>query len=331
MTTACPSEIADSVPPPFRSLPHRKLREPADLYTALCQSGAITSCRNLAPDGHFLHQVGILPLGSEVIISQCGTPTEFVVENTAKFHLVVCFHGSIALQTAGGEITLAAKDVGLLPTGWRRSQGSHSLAWFTIDPAAVARAEKAMTGRSPRSGVDSGLFAPITLAKAQADMVRSLLATIEMCYLLGPFMASHLALDDLIHRTAVALLNPQLLTDEPSDLSLCRERVGRSNFDALIDYISANLDQRLSLSDLETRSHYSRRALQYAFRQRLHTTPKQWIREQRLILAMERLRQEGQRPSIKAVALLCGYSHLGHFSRDFKARFGLSPSDAKRG
>jgi AraC-like DNA-binding protein len=30
------------------------------------------------------------------------------------------------------------------------------------------------------------------------------------------------------------------------------------------------------------------------------------------------------------VALLCGYGHLSHFSRDFRARYGMNPSEARR-
>ncbi|MFM9102847.1 MAG: hypothetical protein ACKOPS_16610 [Cyanobium sp.] len=71
-------------------------------------------------------------------------------------------------------------------------------------------------------------------------------------------------------------------------------RAGGSSFDELIDTIRANLDQPLRLSDLEARSHYSSCALQYAFRERLGCTPRQWIREQRLEQAVAQLEQGGQ-------------------------------------
>ena len=57
---------------------------------------------------------------------------------------------------------------------------------------------------------------------------------------------------------AAALLDPELLVVEPADLGRCWERDGRGSFDELIDYIRANLDQPLRLSDLEARSHYSK-------------------------------------------------------------------------
>ena len=118
--------------------------------------------------------------------------------------------------------------------------------------------------------------------------------------------------------------------EEPTDLLRYRERQGRKTFDELIDFIRANLDQPLRLSDLEARSQFSRWALQEAFRQRLNTTPMEWIREQRLQRAMEHLQRAEERVPLKELALRCGYLRLSHFSRDFKKRFGLPPSRVDR-
>lgn len=174
-------------------------------------------------------------------------------------------------------------------------------------------------------------FQPLSLPPGpKAEMIHQLLRTIDASMALGPVAANHLGLDDVIHRTAASLLHPSLLHEEPPGLDCYRQAAGRSSFDELLDYIRAHLDQPLRLTDLEARSHYSRRALQYAFRQRLNTTPKQWIREQRLALALRQLQQDGERPTVQEVALLCGYAHLSHFSRDFRARFGINPSEARR-
>ena len=83
-------------------------------------------------------------------------------------------------------------------------------------------------------------------------------------------------------------------------------------------------------SDLEARSHYSRRALQYAFPARLDCTPKQWIRRQRLNLAMEQLRQGEGHTSIRQLAHACGFPDPGNFSRAFQEQFGLMPSQVRR-
>ena len=123
---------------------------------------------------------------------------------------------------------------------------------------------------------------------------------------------------------------PELLSEEPRDLGRVRERVGRDAFDDLIDYIRANLDQPLRLSDLEARSHYSRRSLQYGFQDRFVCSPKQWIREQRLTLALEQLQADGKRPTVKNVVIACGYLNSAHFCSDFKRLYGITPLQVSR-
>jgi AraC-type DNA-binding domain-containing proteins len=65
-----------------------------------------------------------------------------------------------------------------------------------------------------------------------------------------------------------------------------------------------------------------------AVRERFNTSPKQWIRVQRLDKAMELLRKRPGNRSIREIALTCGYTHMGHFSRQFKELQGCKPSEA---
>jgi AraC-like DNA-binding protein len=164
----------------------------------------------------------------------------------------------------------------------------------------------------------------------QATAIHGLIRFIDACFAAGAQVATRLGLDDQIHRCAATLIQPELLSEEPGDLGRGRERSGRVAFDELIDYIRANLDQPLRLSDLEARSHYSRRALQYAFQERLGCSPKQWIREQRLALALEQLQAHGKRPAVRKVALACGYLSSAHFCNDFRRRYGMTPLQASR-
>lgn len=247
--------------------------------------------------------------------------------------MLACFQAPIDLETDGGDLRLASNGAALLPPGRRRSNGSHSLASIRLAPEAVATAASAMAGLPPLSAkllAKASGFPPISLAGEQAELVHSLLHTIDTSLAMGPSVSAHLGLDDVLHRTAAMLLHPALLSEEPADLLRYRDPAGRRSFDELLDYILANLDQPLRLSDLESRSHYSKRSLQYAFRNLLNTTPKQWIREQRMARALELLQGDGVRPTVQAVALICGYANISHFSRDFKTRFGLSPSEARR-
>lgn len=100
----------------------------------------------------------------------------------------------------------------------------------------------------------------------------------------------------------------------------------RDAFEALIAYINANLDQPLNLTLLQNHIHYSRRALQYAFRQRLGCTATQWIRGQRLDKARRLLGYAAQGESVASIAQACGYRSMSLFSIEFQQRFHIKPS-----
>lgn len=321
--------------PVLNSFHHEEWLDPVTPPLLLQASVPLKWCRSLESDGAFRHQIGVLALNAITLVSDAGTALEFLVEDTPSLHLLACFHGRLHLETAAGEVTLGPNSCALLPSGFRRGNGHHSLASLAIRPEEVAAAAAAMAGLPAGVALpvrDREIFAPLALAPEHPStlVLHRLLRHIDACMAVGPKLATLLGLDDVIHRAVAALRHPELLSAEPADLDRWRERIGRNSFEALLDYIRANLDQPLRLSDLEARSHYSRRALQYAFRERLNTTPKAWIREQRLQQALERFRREGPRPSVAEVALACGYAHVGHFSRDFKATFGINPSHARR-
>jgi AraC-like DNA-binding protein len=323
-------------PPVLNNVPHSECLDPGALREVLSPSASLKWCRGLEPDGHFRHQIGSIDINTMRLVSDAGSAMEFLVEDTPNMHLLACFHGWLHLQTATGELSLAPNGCALLPSGLRRGNGHHSLASLTVSPQAVAAAAAAMAGLPGGLTLpvrDREVFPPLAIGpeRPSASAIHGLLRHIDACLAVGPRLATLLGLDDVVHRTVAALRYPELLSEEPADLERWRERTGRNSFDTLLDYIRANLDQPLRLSDLEARSHYSRRALQYAFRERLNTTPKAWIREQRLKQALERFRGDGPRPSVTDVAMACGYVHVGHFSRDFKACFGINPSQARRG
>jgi AraC-like DNA-binding protein len=153
--------------------------------------------------------------------------------------------------------------------------------------------------------------------------------TIEMAGKLSAYgsgLVDSLRLDDQIHRLIAVMLLPDLLEPRALDRLQLREIAGRDSFDELMDYIKANLGQPLTLTDLESRSHYSRRALQYAFADRLGCTATQWIKRQRLDLARSRLEHPKNGDTVGSIATECGYRSLGLFSVDFQQRFHIKPS-----
>lgn len=94
----------------------------------------------------------------------------------------------------------------------------------------------------------------------------------------------------------------------------------------LTDYMINNLSEPLNLTILEKYSHYSRRSLQYAFRQKFGCTITQWIRSQRLDQACNRLREGNTNDTVTSIANACGYRSVSLFSIEFQKRFHIKPS-----
>lgn len=146
----------------------------------------------------------------------------------------------------------------------------------------------------------------------------------------NPMLVKHLGLVDQMSALMVALAFPSLRHEAKVETLQPVDGRPRDSFDQLIDYISANLDQPLSLATLAGRSNYSRRALQYVFRQRMGCTATQWIRARRLDLARQRLLMSSPGDNVTSIALACGYRSMGLFSIEFQQRFHIKPSQLLR-
>ena len=284
----------------------------------------------------FSHSIGGWSVNKTSLIAASSTPTRVIANDNNRLALGVVMDGWLSQRADAWSWQCQSGDVVLSPTIKSTIDFSGARCVISLQPEAIASASAAMAGRS--SGVTRQArrrferVNPVHFqaGQPQANAVHGLIRFIDDCFAVGPQVAMLLGLDDQIHRLAASLLHPEMLSDEAADLGRLRERDGRDAFDLLIDYIRANLDQPLRLSDLEARSHYSRRALQYGFQERFGCTPKQWIREQRLSLALEQLQADGHRPAVGDVALACGYRNLSHFASDFRRRYRITPSQATR-
>ena len=322
--------------PGLASLEHRLLPDAADAYAAMAPVVPLRRFQPLVREQDFHQEIGLVQINRVQLMSYVSAPALIDVEHAATVRLAATFAGRRLVRTPSGVTASRAGGTVLFPPGPDEASGSDSVAVLALEPEDLARAAAAMAGdreHLARLVATAGGFRGFQaheLRPLQARQVHALLQHLDTCLGCHPTLPAQLGLDDLLLRMVVSWLQPQLLEEQPAEQQRIRERAGRDSFDELIDYIRANLDQPLRLSDLEARSHYSSRALQYAFRERLGCTPRQWIRQQRLEQAIGQLQQGGQDRSIRAIALACGYRHMSHFSSDFKQRFGLSPSAAKK-
>ncbi len=89
----------------------------------------------------------------------------------------------------------------------------------------------------------------------------------------------------------------------------------------------------LSAGSLARRVGVSTRALQTAFREHLGVTPLQYLRQVRLRRVHEDLlaNKRADGTTVSAVASRWGFSHLGRFAKDYRSRYGETPSQTLRG
>ena len=326
------SRQTERLRPGLAHLEHRVLADAAEAYGAMAPVVPLRRFRPLVAERNFCQEIGLLQINRLRLLSYASAPVQLILEPTASVHLAAGFSECRFARTREGVLACRAGNGFLLPSGPLDVWGGASTVVMALDPGDLTGAAAAMAGTAgtvaPRAGAAPQIrhFQARELSGLQARQLHALLQHLDSCLGCHPALPARLGLDDVLLRMVVSWLQPQLLEETAADRRRIHGRAGGSSFDELIDYIRANLDQPLRLSDLEARSHYSSRALQYAFRERLGCTPRQWIREQRLKLAMAQLEQGGRGCSIRAVALACGYRHMGLFSSDFKKRFGLTPS-----
>jgi AraC-like DNA-binding protein len=316
--------------PGLQSLKHQLFTDSAAAFAAMAPVLALSHFQPLVAESDFYQEISFLPINQVMLLSCASAPVHFSLAPHPLVLLVAAFAGSRRVRTPLGGVVNRAGGGVLLPPGPAAVSGSDSAVLIVLRPADLKRAAAALVPEDDRPP-HFDRFSPQELDGVRARQLHALIRHLDACVSCHPGLPGQLGLDDVLLRLVVTWLRPQLMQDPAPDLLRIRHRQGRSSFDDLIDYIRANLDQPLRLSDLERRSYYSSRALQYAFRERLGCSPRQWIRQQRLEKAMEQLLGKPSGVSIKTIALACGYRHMGQFSGDFKRRFGVSPSAVPAG
>ena len=96
------------------------------------------------------------------------------------------------------------------------------------------------------------------------------------------------------------------------------------------EYMQAHLEKVISIFDLLRICNCSRCVLFSAFSTARGYTPMEFLTEQRLHRAHEKLLKARLEDSVTNIALDCGFNHLGRFSQLYRKRFGELPSETLR-
>ncbi|MFS8050070.1 helix-turn-helix domain-containing protein [Rhizobium sp. BR 314] len=92
----------------------------------------------------------------------------------------------------------------------------------------------------------------------------------------------------------------------------------------VVETVRANLSHPWSVGELAAAANLSQAQLFRRFRQRMGTTPLDWLRHERVSAAKRLLVVTDEK--IGAIATRCGYLDPFHFARDFKRLAGVTPS-----
>ncbi|WP_407991513.1 helix-turn-helix transcriptional regulator [Kitasatospora sp. CMC57] len=98
-----------------------------------------------------------------------------------------------------------------------------------------------------------------------------------------------------------------------------------------IAFIETNAEREISLADIAAAAFVTPRALQYAFRRHLDTTPLAYLRRVRLDAAHRALlAADPGTTTVTEIAMRWGFAHAGHFAGLYRDAYARTPGDALR-
>jgi AraC-like DNA-binding protein len=119
----------------------------------------------------------------------------------------------------------------------------------------------------------------------------------------------------------VAVASPDPRGAAPRGYFLAREAAA---------WLRENLTEPVTIRDLCAALHTSERTLHTAFRAHVGTTPKAFVKAQRMQAARYDLLHPGPNTRVTDVALRWCFLHFGWFAHDYHAFFGETPSGTLR-
>ncbi|MEM8852855.1 MAG: AraC family transcriptional regulator [Pseudomonadota bacterium] len=245
--------------------------------------------------------------------------------------LQIPLSGGALIDHRGAEVTASAQTATLLnPDRETRMQwsGACRKLLVQIDKDHLTAVAEAMTG-APLPGPVR--FDPkVRLGTADGQRLKQfVLSCVWACETEGLFRSGNAQDGRIEHDLAEALL-----TLQPSNVSHILARRTREalpkEIRRAVDFIYAHLPDPITSSDIARAAGINVRTLQMGIMRAFGTSPTRFVRDARLDAAHYQLSARIDPPSVTTAAYANGFSHLGRFSRDYKARFGRLPSGARK-
>lgn len=215
-----------------------------------------------------------------------------------------------------------------LPSGCGPTLGygdERHLLMLHIETAELQAAACAMLGTyEDAAPLDIGHAQVLPLQVAGvplAAVARHLGALIDL-YGLDAQVLHQMGMQDFIYRHLVPLYQRRSAALPPREPPRVRKR---RTIDRVCGAALADLSRPITLTEMATQAHMSVRALQYAFQERFGMSPLDWLRQQRLAQAHQRLLR-GDFISLARLAQECGLGTASRFAAQYRQQFGQLPS-----
>ncbi|MEV4802617.1 AraC family transcriptional regulator [Nonomuraea sp. NPDC049421] len=260
----------------------------------------------------------------------------YAVDPLGKVCLCVVESGRIDQRVEGEEEDVFRPgDAVLITPPDRPYNGLISRAGFTIimfDTDLLQQVAGVLPGRPPEP---VQVFGHRPVSAAAARHLYRTLTYVRDDVLSDPGLAA----EPLVAAGAGQLLAATVLATLPSNAALPGDEVAADRRDAhtqtlrrAVAFIDEHADAPLGIAEIAAAARVSPRALQYAFRRHLNTTPLGYLRRVRMARAHDELRAgDPATLTVTSVAARWGFFHPGRFAASYRAVYGRTPSETLHG
>jgi len=266
--------------------------------------------------------LNVLRYGAEVAID----PGE-----RGDFYLVQLPLSGRARVASGGEEVCA--DPGMLSVLQPRSRSR--MVWSEDCSMILLHAPRAVVHERARAwGMQAAPRFSLACSREAPDVAAWWQAVLDLTTNLDRFgsqwlrhPAAYAAMEEFLLSAFTALLR-----DEADERAVDAPAASRC-LRAAKDYIHAHLDRALSSAEIARHACVSTRTLESVFKRFGETSPLAYARRCRLEAVHEALRlaaAEGRKLNVTDVALTYGFIHMSRFAAQYRAQFGVNPSDTAR-
>lgn len=262
------------------------------------------------------------------VSAHARTPTRMRFVEKSSRTLALCLAGSVRLTMDGRKYDLTAASEAHMGFGGGGvgELGLGASCLVSFQPAALDEAIQSINA-SPEQHLPQGEVAIGPRVLAAKGHQQAIAGAVQLAFMAGErrgFMSEAAAADLVLRAIAMMMIDVLGLPDREVS-----ERDGSCAASRARAFMLDRMGDDITLTQLERASGVSHRSLQMHFRRLYGLAPMQYLREQRLLSALEML-SSGRHERVTDVALACGFVHMSGFSALFRDRFGLPPGELAR-